>query len=188
MGRKLLKAFEDELKKIKNDDLRNITKELLTECSDKTATAPTSSTGKYHPEWSLGEGGLVRHSKAVCVVAETFMKQMPAYDGEDWDVPYIAAMLHDCCKYTYPGQKWVHYEHPLLMAEKIRERAKNENEEISKKLNRIADCVASHMSRWDTNPKTGEKCGTTPETIEQWIVAMADMLVAQKWITIDGIG
>ena len=188
MGRKLLKAFEAETAKIKNEDIRNAVKQLLNKCNDKNVIGAASSSGKYHPQFSLGEGGLIRHTKAVCHFTERFLSMMPQYDGDEWDIPYSAAILHDMCKYT--DKEHTNIDHPLLMGNMIRDYA---NEKFSgfddiieqnyAKLIAIADCVKSHMSRWDKD-KNGNKIGEPPTKMPHYIVAMADMAAASRHIQI----
>jgi len=189
MGRRLLKVFEPELAKIKSEEMRALTKKILVDdCTDYILKCSTASSGKYHPDWSNGEGGLIRHTKAVCKATETILKQMPKYDGEDWDVPYIAAILHDMAKYTENNQQWSHQDHPIRMADKVRQHIVYYNTplaltEVDKRWCRVVDCIECHMSRWFKDNK-GQRLGTLPSSHESWIVAHADMIMAQKFITV----
>lgn len=58
-------TFKKELSLIKNENIRNFVKEFLNTVPDYFFTVAASSTGKYHPNYALGEGGLVRHTKAA---------------------------------------------------------------------------------------------------------------------------
>ena len=63
--------FRGELDLISNHKYRECTREILDELvPDYFYDVPASSTGKYHPWYSLGYGGLVRHTKAVVMFAE----------------------------------------------------------------------------------------------------------------------
>ena len=57
--------FKDELNYIKSEDLKKSLVVILKSLPDYWYSVPASSTGKYHPEYALGEGGLLRHSKAA---------------------------------------------------------------------------------------------------------------------------
>jgi hypothetical protein len=173
VGRRLVSAFKVELSKIKSDDLRKITKDILLKCNDYCVDMPASSTGKYHPAFDAGTGGLIRHIKVVCRNVETFLLMMPQYDGPEWDIPYIAAILHDCAKYTKKDQQYSHEEHPNLVATIIRQFD-------HPFIERIAKCAETHMSRWNTCRHSKEVM-PTPKNMEHMIVAMADMIAAQKW-------
>jgi hypothetical protein len=187
MGRRLLQEFSIELDRIKNPELKTLTKKILLDCSDYNVDMPASSTGKYHPSFDLGSGGLIRHTKLVCRNIETIMKMWIQYDNTDWDIPYIAAILHDMCKYTEKGQEHSHQDHALLMAEKIRSFKPTEQgewfldyKELASSLERIAQNVSTHMSRWNTD-KNGNKIGELPSNMENALLAIADMISAQKW-------
>ncbi len=56
--------FQKELSLIHDKDIRNFVVECFDKlCPDYFWTCPCSTTGKYHPQVSLGVGGLVRHTK-----------------------------------------------------------------------------------------------------------------------------
>lgn len=60
-----------------------------------------SSTGKYHPQFAQGEGGLVRHTKAVVMFAKELL-EMNSYKymrDEYKDYVILACLVHDTCKY-----------------------------------------------------------------------------------------
>jgi hypothetical protein len=186
MGRRLIKALSPEIEKIKNPELRILTKQIINDCCDETCDRGASSTAKYHPMCDLGEGGLIRHIKLVCRNIETIMKMWEQYDGTDWDIPYISCILHDMCKYTEKGQEHSHQNHPLLMAEKIRKFKPISQEgwfidykELANYLEKIAQNVSSHMSRWNTD-RDGNIIGEKPKNMENAFVAIADMMSAQK--------
>jgi HD superfamily phosphodiesterase len=153
---------------------------------------PASSTGKYHPQFAQGQGGLIRHIKVVCMNVEIMMKTMPQYDEvEDWSVPYISAILHDCMKYTEYNQKYTHDDHPLKIAELVRMYKMPNNKEltfnhtnewINEKLERIAKNVETHMGRWNSI-KSSENGMPVPSTMENFIVHIADFMSAQKDFT-----
>jgi HD superfamily phosphohydrolase YqeK len=183
MGRRLLKAFAYELGKIKSPELLKITKQILLKCCDYCCDESASSTGKFHPSFSLGPGGLVKHIKAVCKNTETILRMMPQYDGEDWDIPYIAAILHDCMKYTEYKQQYTHENHPNLMAAAIRQH-KTDDTELNTKLERIASNVETHMSRFNTC-RHSDDIMPPPTSMENMIVAIADMISAQKYFHVE---
>jgi hypothetical protein len=187
MGRRLIQAFLPELEKIKNKELCELIKKIILDCCDYCCDIGASTSGKYHPLTDLGPGGLIRHTKIVCRNVETILKMWPQYDGLDWDYPYCSAILHDLCKVTNYNQEHSHQNHPLLIAEKIRKFKPITQEgwfidwkELAMGLERIAKNCETHMSRWDTD-KDGNKIGEKPNSMENAILAIADMLSAQKW-------
>jgi HD superfamily phosphohydrolase YqeK len=60
-----------------------------------------SASGKYHPQFAQGEGGLVRHTRAVEWVCEELLR-MSGYaymKAEYKDYARVACLLHDVRKY-----------------------------------------------------------------------------------------
>ena len=56
--------FYDEINYIKDEKLRNSLSKLVELLPSYFFKEAASSTGKYHPKYALGEGGLLRHTKA----------------------------------------------------------------------------------------------------------------------------
>ena len=83
---KNIKHFERELNLIVNEDLRMAVKSYMEEATpDYFWTDGASSSGKYHPKFSQGEGGLVRHTKAVVMFAEELLRMSSyAYMREEY--------------------------------------------------------------------------------------------------------
>jgi len=61
-------------------------------------TAPTSTSGRYHPSVVNGEGGLVRHIKYALWWAEELMRAWPGLDDMSRDIVRAAILLHDLYK------------------------------------------------------------------------------------------
>ena len=59
------KEFEMELSYINDKKIKEALLKVIKLLPDYWFTIPASSTGKYHPEYALGDGGLLRHSKAA---------------------------------------------------------------------------------------------------------------------------
>ena len=62
-------VFENEIVLIKNEDIRESLRVLIDKIPDYFFTIPAASTGKYHPSYAQGDGGLVRHTKAAVKIA-----------------------------------------------------------------------------------------------------------------------
>ena len=61
--------FKTEIGYIKNLEYVEDFKILIGLLPDYFFRVAASSTGKYHPAFSLGEGGLLRHTKAAVRIA-----------------------------------------------------------------------------------------------------------------------
>lgn len=96
------KYFEREIALIKNEDYRKFIEHYLETYVPKYFwEIGASSSGKYHPQFSQGKGGLVRHTKAVVMFAEELLR-MSSYmymSDEHKDFVIMACILHDTCKY-----------------------------------------------------------------------------------------
>ena len=57
--------FLDEFSYIQDENLSEALLNIINMLPDYWFSEAASSTGKYHPEYALGEGGLLRHSKAA---------------------------------------------------------------------------------------------------------------------------
>ena len=64
-----LKLFSNELNEISDEKLRNFAEDLIINADDYFFTIAASTTGKYHPQFDLGVGGLVRHTRCVVFFA-----------------------------------------------------------------------------------------------------------------------
>ena len=58
-------VFEKELEWIADSNVRDFVSTALDQVPDYFFTMAASTTGKYHPTYALGEGGLARHTKAA---------------------------------------------------------------------------------------------------------------------------
>ena len=125
--------FKNELKTITSDDIRDFAKVVLDDAPDYFFKVAASSTGKYHPAYALGDGGLMRHTKAVLRIYNYIigLEQYQNQFDERWiDLGRVACLAHDIQKSgtaeTYEekakdGKKvFTVFNHPLLAAEYIR--------------------------------------------------------------------
>ena len=93
-----ISLFERELSYIADDGLKTFCKQLLIEADDYFYTVPASSSGRYHPKFALGDGGLVRHTQAVAYFANEFIRpelEFGTIDRRQGDLLVISAIAHD---------------------------------------------------------------------------------------------
>ena len=96
------KFFEREINLIQSEDYRSFIRYYLDEhVPDYFWEIGASSSGKYHPVFSQGIGGLVRHTKAVVMFAEELLRMSSyAYMKDEYkDYVIMACIVHDTCKY-----------------------------------------------------------------------------------------
>lgn len=168
---------------LQDADIRETTLQMLGNAPDYFWTAPASSTGKYHPAFAQGEGGLVRHTLAAVTVAISLFQAKALYDFNslEKDIIIAALLLHDTCKYGYPEkQEYTVFEHPMLVS-CLYDKANIQTEEGTK----IADlmvAIYSHMGCWNIN-RDGRMMMPEPKNEVCKFVHLCDYLASQKFMT-----
>ena len=163
-------------------------------------TEPASSTGKHHPEFSLGEGGLARHSLMVHRWLKILMNANEQDMSEFMPGMALAALFHDCCKRGLPDNMQSHtvFEHPILAAKFIMSHvdgflkenkdfiaATSDDEESFKKDMAIAiSCIETHMGRFNTDSHSSVVL-PKPHTPMQYMVHLADYIASRKCTLFD---
>ena len=139
---------------------------------------PASTSGKHHPEFDLGVGGVRHHSVMVarCVDALCLAEDLPQ---EERDALIFAALYHDSVKEGWNGPDHTVHEHPLLAAELIRKTFPN-----NKWAEFAAHCIESHMGKWTTS-KYSNVILPKPEDKWQKILSHADMIASRQWWKVD---
>lgn len=181
--------IEPILETIKNDDIREFAKVLVDDLPSYIWEVGASSSGKYHPKYSLGQGGLMRHSIAV-VKFLNFFFELEQYNTQfterEMDLMRVAALCHDGRKSgeqaDYEKSKYTKFSHPTLMANAIRSfdgKYLNHDE-----IDFIANCIESHMGQWNIDKKTTEVL-PKPQNIYQQMVHLADYLASRKCLIME---
>lgn len=96
------KLFEREIQLIQDEELRDFVRWFFdAKVGDWFWEVGASSSGKYHPIFSQGKGGLVRHSRSVALICEELLRMNTyAFMRDDYkDYARVACLLHDVCKY-----------------------------------------------------------------------------------------
>ncbi len=176
-----LKIFEIELDYIINPNIREFTEKALNKLPEYFFSIPASSTGKFHPSYALGDGGLIRHTQAaVRIAVELFRIDLFKYTEDEKDMIISSLILHDGCKSGLNHSKYTVTEHPLVVAKFI----KNDDELIESldknTLNIITRCIESHMGQWTKDFKTKKDVLPRPKTKIQNFVHWCDYLASRK--------
>ena len=85
---------------------------------------PASSTGKYHPEFAACEKGLVKHTKVAVKIANEIISTETignVFSKDEKDLILISLLLHDGLKEGIVKEKYTRFDHPVLMANFIRD-------------------------------------------------------------------
>lgn len=178
-------VFSKEMNWIKSEKIREFVADELERLPDYFFEVAASSTGKYHPSYALGEGGLVRHTKAAVAIAKDLLglEMYGRYSAEDKDIILAALILHDGMKHGTAGGKYTVATHPIEMADFIQtDCAKRLGEEICDKL---YSSIAAHMGQWNTDYKTNKEILPKPQTAMQKFVHQCDYLASRKYLEVN---
>ena len=166
---------------IHDPTLKAMVKEGLKTVPKQFYSAPSSSTGQFHPADEINKGGLVLHT---CRVVETAQHLADYYEisPKERDIVTAALILHDSCK---GGKPWVDYakDHGDVAAAHIAT-LKNGNSAAGKVAQRLA---ANHMAQW-TQLADGTRQPRPPADKLEQIVSYADYIAAQDNIYISPRG
>ena len=198
---KTSELFTKEIGYISDETLKKIVVDTLDVSPECIQTIPASSSGKYHPVYSLGDGGLVRHVRvgiAHSMIETDIFKNIALGIGADdyetimiyKDVAYAALILHDCMKPDDTPKHGTRFDHPLLAAALFKNTAAkyvtNENMDYMKAIIPLVhSCIASHMGEWNTAPYAKGVVLPKPKLGIEEFVHMCDYLASRKFLLFD---
>ncbi len=175
-------VFENELVYIENEDIRDSLRIMIEKIPDYFFTIPASSTGKYHPSYATGDGGLVRHTKAAVRMAYE-LYGIYKFPQRTKDLIIMALVLHDSVKKGEVESKYTLFDHPLTACEFLK-KYKDELKLTKEDIEFVCDCISSHMGRFNTSDYS-DVILPIPKTPEQKFVHMCDYLASRKVINIE---
>lgn len=179
------KIFNQELNYINNDKIRESAEVLIEMIPEYFFHEAASSTGKYHPEFSQGEGGLLRHTKAAVKIADALLKNNTTgghFTSDEKDLIILSLILHDSVK-RGNDEKYTRFDHPLL-ASKLVSDNKDKTKLTEEEISLIKSMIETHMGEWTKDYK-GKEILEKPTTKYQRFVHMCDYLATQKFININ---
>lgn len=179
--------FDQVLTTFENEDIKQFAQNLIITAPEYWHHVPASSTGKYHPAYSLGDGGLVRHTIAVV----RFLNHMfnvesvgGQFSSRERDLLRATAIAHDMQKsgsqIDYEHNKYTKFDHPLRMASLIRDYKGADNILSDSEIELIAHCVESHMGAFNTDKRHPDVILPKPTDKYQIILHLADYLASRK--------
>ena len=179
-----LDVFEKELLLIKNERYLRSLKQLLSLLPEYFYSVPASSTGKYHPSYALGEGGLVRHTKVCLKIASDLLadKAICNFTSDEGDLILVALFLHDGLKHGMSLEKYSRVDHPLLIGDFILTQTDN-LEFTVEEINFIVSGVKSHMGPWNKD-KDGKEIIPLPKNKYERFIHMCDYLASRKYLEV----
>ena len=181
------KIFDSILNTIENEDIRYFAEQCIETIPNYFWEVGASSTGKYHPQYALGDLGLARHTCALV----RFLNHILSVDcfgckftSREKDLMRVAGMMHDTRKSgddeDYKKNKYTKFDHPLLAANEIRTLIGFISEE---ELELVANMIESHMGQWNTDKRSSTVL-PLPENKYQKMIHLADYLASRKDIEV----
>ena len=178
--------FKKELSYIKNKNIRESCEVMINLLPDYFFTIPASSTGKYHPKFTLGDGGLVRHVKAATLIAKDLLDNPTIgdkYTSDEKDLMIMTLILHDGLKSGLTHNRYTQVDHPTLIKNYILEN-KDKLKLSDSELKFVAKAIESHMGPWNTD-YNGNEILPKPKTKYESFVHMCDYLASRKYLNIE---
>ncbi len=176
----------NELDLIKSERIQNACVKIVNLLPEYWFTVAAASTGKYHPEYAQGEGGLLRHSKAAMRIGYELLSDPcigDKYTDDEKDLMLVSLLVHDGLKLGNPKEQYTRFDHPILMANYLKEK-KDELEELTEEeINFMADVIKTHMGPWTTD-YNGNEVLEKPKTKYQNFVHMCDYLASRKCLLV----
>lgn len=189
--------FKKELGFIQYEPLKVFAKWCLKELPEYFYEVAASSTGKYHPSYALGEGGLIRHTRAAVGIAEELFKNetIQNFDDVEKDIIRVSLILHDGVKHGVDGSSHTVSTHPLEVVKYLEDRYFDVPEETLPDevievmecdlWERLETCIKSHMGQWNIDYKTGEEILPKPQNEIQKFVHLCDYLASRKMLEVN---
>lgn len=181
-----IKELQTEINYIKNKKYQDNLKILIELLPDYFFRVPASSTGKYHPKFTLGDGGLLRHTKAVAKIAYELYNNESitgCFNQNEKDLMMVGIILHDGLKHGINYNEYVVFDHPLVMCEYIKDN-KNKLTLTDNEIEFLINVISSHMGPWTVDYK-GNEILPKPVNKYQKFVHMCDYIASRKFLNIE---
>lgn len=183
---KKLELFKREINYVKDSERRKDLKTLIGLLPNYFFEVPAASTGKYHPDFAQGDGGLVRHTKVAVRIAYELLNNNTVgmkFSAKDKDLIIMALVLHDGVKSGMEHSKYTKFDHPLLVSKLIMENKDKVSMEIDD-IRKLCSMIESHMGEWTYDTYNQKEVLPKPKTAEQRFVHMCDFLASRKFLNV----
>ncbi len=180
-----VEQFQVELGYIQDDRIRKSAQYLVGQLPSYFFEIAASSTGKYHPSYSLGLGGLLRHTKAAVRVAHELLQDPVIgnkYTKTEQDLMILALLIHDGWKLGIEKSKYTKSDHPLLSARFVEEH-KDQIELTEEERTLLCSTIASHMGPWNKD-FDGNEILPVPKSKCEKFVHLCDYLASRKCLLV----
>lgn len=164
-----------EVAQIDDFDIREFVKKTLDIVDPVHRIKPASSTGKYHPKYASGEGGLIRHIKVTVRNVIELIRATPAVESEK-DELIAAAILHDMWKYPEGrDHEFTAFDHPALGGQWCKDHG----------FDTIGRLIAAHQGIWTTSRQMPGFENEQPRKFDEWLLHFADLMASRAYLACD---
>lgn len=180
-----IENFKKELDYIFDTRLRDNMKKLIELLPDYFFEVPASSTGKYHPTFALGDGGLVRHTKAAVRFAYELTNNNSignVFTDLEKDLIIMSLIMHDGCKSGLTKSPYTVADHPLIVSKLIKDN-KDKLTLTDEEINLLCSMIETHMGEFNKDYR-GNAILPLPNNKYQKFVHMCDYLASKKFLDI----
>lgn len=177
--------FKDELEFINNKRIKKSAEALIELIPDYFFKVPASSTGKYHPSFSNGDGGLLRHTKVATRIGKEILSleyTNNLFTEDEKDLLITGIMLHDTQKLGNPEERYTRFDHPLLASSFIKNN-QNKTQLTDAEIEIITKVISSHMGQWNTSYYSNIEL-PKPSDKYDFFVHMCDYLSSKKFLDV----
>ena len=180
-----IEIFRNELGMIQNELMRDFIGYCVDHLPDYFFEIPASSSGKFHPPYALGHGGLMRHTKAAVKIAYDLVR-LEQNQHLDSDLIIAALILHDGIKRGSEEQDYTITKHPIYAAEFVGRMAYEyrgvRNLEFDDKIETLQRLIRSHMGQWNTDYRHGKVVLPKPQEEDEKFVHRCDYIASRSYL------
>lgn len=175
------KTFENELKLIFSDTIREFTRLCIISAPDYFfVECPSSSSGKYHPVDEMHGQGTIVHTKRVFTVAYELCRGLGCEKNRC--AILSSCIIHDLVKQGWKCTGHTVKNHPALgagLVESVQKDTQLLDEDV---YNIIRNSVGYHYGPWSINPW---KKDISKYTSEELCVYMSDYVASKRCIKVE---
>jgi len=175
------KVFEEELKLIFDDDIREFTRVCVLAAPEYLLTdCPASSTGKYHPVSELGPDGTILHTKKVFTLAYELCRGLDCEQNRDEILS--ACIIHDLRKQGLTKSGHTTKNHPDLAAKLVEEVQRDTMLLSDESFNLIRNMVGYHYGLWSSG---NWRKPLSEFTFEELCVYISDYVASKRCVEVN---
>lgn len=159
--------LDEELAQIQDPSIRLFVTKALERVPSYFWHVPASASGRFHPLDTLGEGGLVLHTRRAVYLATEIAKVFKI-DGAKLDVLRAAAILHDSFKNGLVDEDRTEADHPLIVRHQLKDLASE-----TPYFDEIMNAIECHQGLWGPQPLR------MPKKPLEWSLHIADFIASR---------